>query len=54
MFDVPGSDIVDVIITEDCAKGLKPAQFVHRTKDVTPESEFENTYEDQEVSARSS
>ena len=33
MFDVPNSDIVDVVIEEDSVKDGKPARYVTRPKD---------------------
>ncbi len=53
MFDVPGSEIVDVIINEEVVRGKKSAQYVHHPKDDSPEVEEEPIFEDQEMSARS-
>ena len=39
MFDVPGSDIVDVIITDDVVNQKDTPQYIHRPEDVTPEEE---------------
>ena len=50
MFEVPGSDIVDVIIDEDTVRGKAPAQYVRRPSDVSPDVEDEPVFE--EVSAR--
>ena len=56
MFDVPGTDIVDVIITDEVIKGKEKPQYIHQPRDVTPEADpiEEQCYEDppQEVSAR--
>lgn len=30
MFEVPGSDVKTVVITEDCVKGLTPPEYIRR------------------------
>ena len=52
MFEVPGTDIVDVIITEDVVKGIKSADYVRRPRDVPAEVEEDNYVA--ELSARQS
>lgn len=51
MFDVPGSDIVDVIITEETVRNHKPAEYVRRPKESSADSDYESSYEDQEFSS---
>ena len=48
MFEAPGSDIVDVIITDETVKGNKPAEYVRRPKDLVESSEdsSDSGYED--------
>ena len=31
MFDVPGTDIVEVVLTEDCVRGVSGAEYVRRS-----------------------
>jgi len=31
MFDVPGTDIVEVVLTEDVIRGGKPPEYVRRS-----------------------
>ncbi|KAI0235898.1 ATP-dependent Clp protease ATP-binding subunit clpX-like, mitochondrial [Lamellibrachia satsuma] len=37
MFDVPGSDIVEVIITEGVVKDQEPAKYIHRPQESAPD-----------------
>lgn len=32
MFEVPGSDVKSVHITEDCVKGVCPPEYIRHTK----------------------
>ena len=52
MFDVPGSDIVDVVIEEDCIKRGKPARYVTRPRDDINETNEENLFETREYTAQ--
>ena len=54
MFDVPGSDIVDVIITDETIRGNKPAEYVRRPADMASDSDYESAYEEEEMSVRNS
>ena len=47
MFEAPGSDIVDVVITEEVVKGNAQPQYVMETSDNGNDS----GYEEQEISA---
>ena len=31
MFDVPGTDIVEVVLTEDVVRGTKPPEYIRRS-----------------------
>lgn len=48
MFEVPGSDVKSVHITEACVKGLSPPEYVHhkadseKTNDTVPKSDMKN------------
>lgn len=37
MFEVPGSDVMSVHVTEGCVRGQEKAQYVRRGGDVTEE-----------------
>ena len=53
MFDVPGSDIVDVVVEEDCIKHGKPARYVTRPReDANETSEESPSFETREYTAR--
>lgn len=42
MFEVPGSDVKSVIITEDCVKGLTPPEYIKHSPSDTSESNDES------------
>ncbi|ELT87190.1 hypothetical protein CAPTEDRAFT_153203 [Capitella teleta] len=46
MFDIPGSDVVDVIIDDDVIKGQGQARYIHRPKEVTPPEKYETEVEE--------
>lgn len=43
MFEVPGSDVKTVLITEDCVKGLTPPEYIRTTPSSTNSDEPTNT-----------
>ena len=53
MFDVPGSDIVDVIVEEDSVKHGKPTRYVTRPTEETSETTEEgSSFESREYTAQ--
>lgn len=43
MFEVPGSNVKTVLITEDCAKGLCPPEYIREPPTSTSSNEPPNT-----------
>ena len=43
MFEVPGSDVVEVIITEDAVHGRQPAEYIRQASDSTSTGDDEET-----------
>lgn len=43
MFEVPGSDVRTVLITEDCAKGQTPPEYIRGPSTTTSTDEPPNT-----------
>lgn len=43
MFEVPGSDVKTVLITEDCVKGLCPPEYIRGPSSSTDTDEPPNT-----------
>lgn len=39
MFEVPGSDVKTVVITEDCVKGLTPPEYIREPSTTTNSDE---------------
>ena len=56
MFEAPGSDIVDVIITPEVVKDNAPPQYVYRPKDAPSDPEEDSSFEElpREVSVHNS
>jgi len=54
MFEVPGSDIVEVIISEGVVKDQEPAKYIRRPTESTPEVSHDDDtgFENEEISAR--
>ena len=54
MFEVPGSDIVEVIISEGVVKDQEPAKYIRRPTESTPEvaHDDDSGFENEEISAR--
>jgi len=52
MFEVPGSDIVDVVVNDEVVRGQLPPEYIRRPKDVPASADEggDSGYEDQEVS----
>lgn len=55
MFEVPGSDVRTVLITEDCVKGLTPPEYIRGPSTTTSTDEpptTQNTSTEEEESAQ--
>jgi len=50
MYEVPGSDIVDVIITDDVVRGKAEAQYVRQISDTSDSGYDEDKVQPQEAS----
>ncbi|XP_046373572.2 ATP-dependent Clp protease ATP-binding subunit clpX-like, mitochondrial [Haliotis rufescens] len=54
MFDVPGSDISTVILTDEVVRGEKPASYVRSQRAPTPDIEEDSGYEEEELKVQNS
>lgn len=52
MFEVPGSDVKTVIITEDCAKGLTPPEYIRQPPSSKNSDDPPSNTTEEEESAR--
>lgn len=58
MFEVPGSDVKTVLITEDCAKGLTPPEYIKHSpstsnsSDEPPTTQTTSTEEEENAQVR--
>lgn len=56
MFEVPGSDVNTVLITEDCVKGLTPPEYIRgpstSTSDEPPTTQSTSTEEEESAQVR--
>ena len=52
MYEVPGSDIVNVIINDEVINGTKAAEYIHESPPTVSDNEYEENFEDEKISAQ--
>lgn len=48
MFEVPGSNISTVVVTEDVVKGKSPPRYIYSSRTMDSEADEDSGYEEEE------